>query len=352
MNQLTNSAESSDSAKAITKILVTGATGFLGRHICEQLVQSGYNVVALCRKEDSALQAMSVALCFGDVRDESALARAASGCSHVIHCAGYVSRDPKDAEALFEVHVRGTKAVLAAARTAGVRRVVCLSSSGVVAVSDDPEKVSTEADETPLHVLSRWPYYRAKVFAERAALEANAPGFEVLCLNPTLLLGPGDLAGSSTEDVRLFLEKRIPCVPGGGLSFVDVRDVAQTCVNALTSGQGGHRYLLASCNMTLREFFARLERVSGVRMPLLPLPQGRKWLGSGWLGQIAQIGNEAATRAGLSLGLDPLSLDMANYFWYVDATKAENDLGFRPRDPNSTLADTVSDLRERGIVWS
>ena len=124
---------------------------------------------------------------------------------------------------MYSVRVEGTRVVLDACLAAGLRRVVVASTSGTVAVSEDPDHLATESDAAPLGIIGRWPYYRAKLFAEQAALSRNRAGFEVVSVNPSLLLGPGDMRGSSPEDVRRFLEGELPAVPSEGLSFVDAR---------------------------------------------------------------------------------------------------------------------------------
>lgn len=332
----------------MARMLVTGATGFLGAHLVAQLLERGDTVVALCRGAgpDVAVRGKSAEIARGDVLDAASVEAAARGCDGVFHCAGKVSRDPRDAEELHLLHVEGTKRTLDACKTAGVRRAVVASTSGTVAVSADEDKVSTEADEAPVGLLNRWPYYRTKLFAERAALERNAADFEVVCVNPTLLLGPGDLRGSSTEDVRLFLERRIPAVPPGGLSYVDVRDAALGMMLAMERGRPGARYLLGASNVTIREFFARLERISGIAAPVLPLPRAP---------ELSKVGTELVEkmlgRFGMSLPVDPVSFDMAQYTWYLDASLAEAELGWSPRDAVETLADTVRDLQDRGVVW-
>jgi dihydroflavonol-4-reductase len=327
------------------RVLVTGATGFLGRHLVDALLSRGHHVVALVRASGSALP-VGVEARVGDVLDAASLLEAAKGCEVVLHCAGKVSRDPRDAELLYRLHVGGTKNVVSACKHAGVRRLVHASTSGTVAVSDDPDHVSVETDETPIGILARWPYYRAKLFAERAALAANGADLEVVSVNPTLLLGPGDVHGSSTEDVRLFLERKIPAVPPGGISWVDARDAALGMVQAMDAGRPGERYLLGATNCTMREFFGRLERVSGVRAPIMPMPRvpGLSRLG-------AELLEKALSRLGVSLPVDPVSVEMASYFWYLDPSKAERELGWAARDPMVTLFDTVEDLRARGVVW-
>jgi len=314
------------------RYLVTGATGFLGAHLVRAL--EGHEVVPFSRATG------------GDVLDADRVREAAKGCDGVFHCAGTVSRDPGDAEMLYRVHVEGTKTVLDACKASGVRRVVVASSSGTVAVGEDDDHVGTEDDPAPIGLISRWPYYRAKLFAERAALERSGDGFEVVCVNPSLLLGPGDLRGSSTEDVRLLLEGRVPAVPVGGLSFVDARDAADAMRLAMDRGRAGERYLIGACNLTVRDFFARLARISGVAAPWLPMPRSREVARAG-----AEILGRVRARVGWQAGPDPAAVEMAQCFWYVDSGKAERELGWIARDPNGTLYDTVEDLRARGVVW-
>ena len=328
----------------MARYLVTGATGFLGSHLVSSLVEHGHEVVTLSRS--GGVFPTGVVVRKGDVLDAAAVRDAAAGCDGVFHCAGKVSRKPEDAEELYRVHVEGTKTTLLACKEAGVKRVVVASSSGTVAVGDDPDHVATENDETPIEILQRWPYYRAKLFAERAALAMNAPGFEVVCVNPTLLLGPGDVHGSSTEDVRLFLEKKVPAVPPGGLSYVDARDAAEGLRLAMERGKPGKRYLLGACNVTCREFMDRLERVSGVKSPTVPMPRAPTLSRVG-----ASILERAMEKVGLRLPVDPVSIEMSQYFWYLDPALAESELGWTHRDPLTTLRDTVEDLRHRGIVW-
>ena len=187
----------------MSRYLVTGATGFLGRHLTAALLSGGHEVVLLCRKPlGTPPEGATVKL--GDVLDRASVREAAAGCEGLFHCAGRVSRKPEDAEALFRIHVEGTKVTLDAARAAGVRRAVLASTSGTVAVSKEP-KVLDETAPSPQEIVARWPYYRSKLYAERAAFDRNGPGFEVVSVNPSLLLGPGDVQGSSTGDVVKFL---------------------------------------------------------------------------------------------------------------------------------------------------
>lgn len=331
------------------RVLVTGATGFLGHHLVDQLAEAGHEVVALCRDPESEAARRlpeSVERKRGDILDAASVEAAARGCDVLMHCAGKVSRDPEDALLLHDVHVRGTQIVLGAAKKAGIRRCVYLSTSGVVSVSQDADHIGTEDDETPTELVTTWPYYRTKLYAEQEALAQNADDFEVVVVNPSLLLGPGDLHGSSTEDVRRGLEHRIAVVPAGGVAFVDARDAATGMILAMREGKPGRRYLLNACNCSNRTFFDRIARVGEVPGPLAALPNTEA---------VRRLSRWAVRRMTDLLGEDDSlpdehTVDLAQHYWYVDASRAEHELGWRPRDPMVTLADTIHDLRERGIV--
>lgn len=329
-------------------VLVTGATGFLGRHAVDALIDAGWKVRALCRSGEPQLQARGVEVVRGDVLLPDTVAAALVGVDAVVHGAGVVSRDPADAGAMMHLHIHGTRHVVGLAAQAGVRRVVHLSTSGTVALGDDPSVVFHEDDPVPFSLLAKFPYYLSKHLAEKAADDAVRGTKTELCtLNPSLALGPGDARGSSTQDVRRFLAREIPIVPSGGFSFVDVRDVATVVAHALDGGRPGQRYLLGALNCTFVDFFRRLESVSGVKGPTLPTPVPKNLSKLG-----VSLLEKAAGLVGAKLPVTAQEAEMAGLYWYVDARKATAELGFAPRDPMTTLLDTVVDARggRRGAI--
>ncbi|MCB9787017.1 MAG: NAD-dependent epimerase/dehydratase family protein [Deltaproteobacteria bacterium] len=321
---------------------LTGATGFLGHALVEALVASGAEpsqLTSLARSRSERLEALGCRQVTGDLQDEGPLVEAFRGAEVVFHLAGRVSRDPRDAAALYDLHVRGTQRVLDVALGAGVSRVVLCSTSGTVGCSVSPKVVADDSSPWCSSVVAGWPYYRTKLEAERLALSHGArTGLAVVSLNPSLLLGPGDARGSSTGDVRAFLARRVPSVPAGGLSLVDVRDAAAAFAAAATRGEPGTRYLLGARNLTVAELFADLERLTGVPAPKLRLPA--------WL---ERLGGTLVERAARVIGrpppLDRISVEMAQHFWYIDSSRAARDLGFTPRPTDDTLRDTVAWLR-------
>lgn len=317
------------------RIVVTGATGFLGRHIVQQL--SGDHDIVCLSRSGSAPDG-----CTGkrvDVVKGRGLKAAFAKADVVIHAAGMVSHLMECAKQTWDVHVTGTRNVMEAATSAKVQRVVLVSTSGTIAVSTDPDAMATEEDPAPEAIISAWPYYRSKLYAEQLALAHDGP--DVICLNPSLLLGPGDdPAGASTHAVRVFLDQGIPVSPSGGISFVDVRDVAVAVEAACVSGRSGERYLLSSGNMPFVEFYAMLARITGRDAPLLAMPRATRKL----LSWMPRLGRERGIGVGVGPVISREDLELASHFWYASSDKAATELGFSPRDPLATLEDTVDDI--------
>jgi dihydroflavonol-4-reductase len=314
--------------------LVTGGTGFLGAHLVRQLVARGEKVRVLARGGGVPEGAEKVA---GDVVQdlETPLAKAMEGCERIYHLAGFVSRDPDDGQRMMRVHIDGTRRVLDAAQG---RRVVVASTSGTVAVSREPEPIADESWPYATEIVGNWPYYLSKIYQEKLALTYE----NVVVVNPSLLLGPGDERQSSTGDVKKFLRKEIPIVPPGGVNFVDARDAAAATIAAMERGRPGERYLLGGPNWTLAEFFGRLERASKVRGPRFKLPD-KIALGA------TSLVEHAYKALHKQAPVDRISVEMSQVYWYCDSSKAARELGFAARDPGETLDDTIRDLRQRMI---
>jgi dihydroflavonol-4-reductase len=322
------------------KLLVTGATGFLGTHLVERLLaneSSGLRILA--RSPVPGLRERGVEVAEGSILDESAVAAALERVSVVYHLAGKVSRNPDDAAELYRVHVQGTAVLCKAAKRAGVDRIVLASTSGTVAVTEGGETIPDEKFPAPLKLIGKWPYYTSKLYQEETARRECQGGPELLILNPSLLLGPGDKRLSSTEDVLRLLASEIPVIPPGGVNFVDVRDAAAAFESALSRGRSGERYLLGGPNWSFETFFAKLSRAGGVKGPRIKLPE-----------RIYSLAGKAVDafyrQWDRTPPVDRVSVEMGQFFWWLDPSKAERELGFQARDPYETLYDTVAYIKK------
>lgn len=338
-------------------ILLTGGTGYLGRHTAELLLARGDKVRVVARRRDALLQSKGAEVVLGDVTDPASLAKAFEGVKQVLHLAGRVERTQGAADELYQVHVDGTRNVLREAAKARVTRFVHVSTSGTVAVSHKPDPIKNELSGYAIEEVRSFPYYLSKIYAEKIALEGWKPGVRlesgervavpVIVVQPSLLLGPGEGGLSSAKDVVRFLKREVPAVPPGGVNFVDVRDAAAATVAALEKGRPGECYLVGGQNMSVEAFFVLLEKVSGVRAPTIALsPTVQDFAAK------AVAGFESLFDRGASSGDFATALAMGGMFWYLDAAKARAELGFMPRPGEQTLRDTVDWLQASGPLPS
>jgi dihydroflavonol-4-reductase len=319
------------------RILVTGATGFLGSHLVPKLRAAGHEVRALGRTRPPAAWssgANPVDFVTADLKDRAQVRQALDGVEAIYHLAGLVSFRNEDSRKMYELHVDATRELLRDVAALGTKpRVILASTSGTIAVSRT-QQVGTESDDYPIEVVGRWPYYLSKIYEEKLALQlCRAEKIPLVVLNPSLLMGPGDDRLSSTWTVVKFLQKDLPAMPGGGMSFVDVRDLAEAALQALTRGELYGRHLMG-VNMSMSEFFSRLERLTGVPAPLVKLPKPLTILGAYALEKVASW-------RGLKPSLDPQEVEVGEHWFWCDSTKASEKLSFQPRDAYETLHDTV-----------
>ncbi|PYS73727.1 MAG: NAD-dependent epimerase [Acidobacteria bacterium] len=321
--------------------LITGGTGFLGSHLIQQLVEDGSrDIRVMATSIPDWLVDLGVETFEGSITNSEDTKRAVEGIREIYHLAGKVSRERSDAKEMYEVHVEGTRLLCDSAKSAGVKTIVVASTSGTIAVTKEGDVIPDETFPVPLEIISRWPYYASKTYQEAAALERfTGKGLRLVIMNPSLLLGPGDDRLSSTKVILDFMAKKIGAIPTGGVSFVDARDAANSFRAAMKKGRHGERYLLGAANWTFNKFFGRLERLTKVSAPRFALPSRLAITG-------AQLVDSFFQQWNMTSPVEPGSIEMAQYFWYLNCAKAAHELGFRPRDPGETLHDTVTYLRE------
>ncbi len=326
------------------KILVTGAPGFLGSPLVEGLCRrhGGHNLRVLAVAPAPEFSSRGIEVQVGSILIPADVARALEGVSHVYHLAGFVSRKPADAHRMFQIHVHGTRILCEEALRVGVKRILMVSTSGTIAIARRADEMPDEDSPTPLDLIARWPYYSSKLYQERTARELCGNRIELVMVNPSLLLGPGDVRMGSTRDVLSYLSGDVKMVPPGGINFVDARDVAEIIPVAMEKGRPGERYLLGGHNMTFAEYFDRIERISKEYHPRIKL-------GGRWTVRAAEAQSAVFRALGRTSPIEPASVDMATHFWYFESAKARAELGFAPREATETLFDTIRYVRENAL---
>lgn len=324
------------------RVLITGGTGFLGHWVAHAFVEAGQSVRLLVRKSPpDDLTRGKVLVSHGDILDFTALTQALRDVDAVVHSAGLVSLSIRERARLERVNVVGTRNVLRAAAQRGLP-VLHTSSIATLGYTAVPEP-QTETCFMSQAQASEFAYADSKLRAEKLVLRAAARGQPVISLNPGLLLGPGDHQLHSTRPVLQYLLRQMRMCLTGGISVADVRDVAAVYPVALQRATSEQRYLLGGVNLTYTELFSRLARITGLPAAhAIPHSWGRVW--GAWSELAAGMAAHPLEE------LNTVSIKYGSMYNYCSSALAEDSLGYRRRDLDLTLRDTVIDHVQRGVA--
>ncbi|HYP14140.1 MAG TPA: hopanoid-associated sugar epimerase [Bryobacteraceae bacterium] len=320
--------------------LVTGATGFLGWHVARKLLDRGERVRVLARDPAKLreLEAESVA---GDLRDPGSVAAAVQGCSVVYHVAADYRLWSRNPDELYRSNVDGTRNILAAAKAAGVERVVYTSTVGCIGIP-----AGGLGDETVPVALTDMTgtYKRSKFLAETVALEYAREGFPVVIVNPTAPIGDHDFKPTPTGKIVLdYLLGKMPAYVDTGLNVVDAGDTAQGHLLACDRGRTGERYILGSENLTLQQIFAKLEAISDVKAPAVRIPYSVAYA-------VATVSTMWSDISGTEPRAPIEGVRMAAKKMWVSHAKATGELGFHPGPADAALRRAVEWFRTNRYV--
>ena len=325
----------------MSRVLVTGASGFVGGALAARLAQRGDTVVALARSEASAdvLAARGYEVARGDVLEEDALAAALAGCTLLYHVAGVNTMCPTDPATLFHVNVRGAETAVRAAARAGVGRMVLTSSAaalgeahGTIGREDSPHRGS---------YLSV--YERTKHEGELAAFAAaRIAGVELVAVNPSSVQGPGR-AGGTGRILIAYLNGQLRAFVDTALSIVDIADCTEAHVLAAERGTPGERYVVSGATLMAREALDLVTEIAGVRRAVTTLP--------------APVATAAWTLVGGAFRLagrhPPLCREMVRTLLHghrYDGSRATRELGLAYTPVRETFRRTIAWARAEGLV--
>lgn len=318
---------------------VTGATGFLGGHLCQQLVSSGWRVHAIFRSsgQTEALKESGVQLAQGDVTALDSLLQAMpESPDAVFHVAADTTMWKPYAQRQWRINVEGTQNCLKAAKQRGARCFIHTSS-----VSAYGFHSGQLTEQTPRDTDSHWiGYYRSKAAAEDVVQQVS--GLRRVLLNPGHIMGPGDRHNWSRM-IRMIQHQSLPGIPPGSGAFADVREVARAHIRAVDHGQNGENYLLGGEHHSFKAVVAEIGRQLSVPVPNRVTPA---WL----LKIVATVRDLKGRLRGQEPDLTPQGAAIVCHKGDVCSDKAIASLDYRITPLPELLADTITWMRSEGML--
>ncbi len=324
---------------------VTGATGFVGSHVARALAERGADLRLLVRASSNLknLEGLKADRVVGDLRDGAGLEKAMAGCESVFHVAADYRLWVRDPEQMYRSNVEGTRAILAAARKNGVRRVVHTSSVATMGFTSNGHAADENSPVSIENMIG--PYKHSKFMAEQLALEAGRAGFDVVVVNPTTPVGERDVKPTPTGRIVVdFLKKKFPAYVDTGLNLVDATECARGHVAAFEKGKRGERYILGGENLTLKQILDKLAAITGLPSPKVRVPYAVA-LATGVLDEVV---------TGRLLRREPRAtvdaVRMGRKKMFVTSAKAERELGWKIVPVDDALGRAVSWFRANGYA--
>jgi dihydroflavonol-4-reductase len=333
----------------MTRVLLTGATGFIGSHVARELLASGYTVRALVRPAAPERTAPRnpldprLEVAYGDLRDHKSLQEALSGCEMLVHVAADYRLWTPDQKTVYATNFLGTRALMLEALKQKVQRVVYTSSVAACGIPADGTPGNEETPLDPHHLAGT--YKRSKYLAEREAMRLVEERLPLVVVNPSTPVGPGDVKPTPTGRIIVdFLRGRIPAYVNTGLNLIAVEDCARGHVLALEQGRVGERYILGNRNLSLQEILGMLAKLTGREAPRIRLPR--------WVAYAAAYSDELIEGHLLRRepGIPVNGVRMSSRCMYFDASKAVRELGLPQSSVEDALARAIAWFRTSGYV--
>lgn len=329
---------------------VTGASGFIGANLVHELAARGHQVKALLREKSDlrGLAGVQFEHVTGDVGNREILKAALQGCDWCFHVAASYHLWLRDYAPMYAANVEGTRNVLETAATMGCSRIVYTSTVGCIGLPQEcgGRVVPTDEMASASEAQMSNHYKRSKWHAEQVALELARKGAPIVIVNPSAPVGPRDVKPTPTGQVIVdFLNRAMPAYLDTGLNWVHVRDVAIGHILAAERGQIGSRYILghAEGNWTMKEAFAILEEITGIRAPRFRIPYAVA-LAAAHLNEVLSCATGQPPKAPLA------GVRMAKYKMFFSPAKAIRELGLPQTPPRQALADAVEWFESNGYV--
>lgn len=325
------------------KVLVTGATGFLGGWLVKRLLAEGHDVRIIKRANSSLeeLEGLKLDVVSGDVTDLDSLMRACEGVDTVFHLAGLIGYSRSQRAAMHAVNVVGTKNVIEACRVQDVRKLVYLSSVVAIGASFDRRPLNESSIYNVAHL--HLGYFDTKYEAEALVRSAVAAGhLDAVMINPSTIYGPADAKKGSRSAQLKVARGTFPLYPPGGVSIVSVDDVLDAIMAVWQKGKPAERYIVSGENLLLKDVFDQIAHLAGVKPPSIPLPRPAIFA----LGAVGDVLEKLGKKGPVN---GETAWTSTLYHWF-DNSKAQRELGLKFKPASYALEQSVRWMRDHGYL--
>ena len=323
--------------------LVTGATGFLGKHLVKSLINKGHKVTVLARKSSNLepFNNLDINVKYGDITDRLALLQATEDQDFVYHLAGFIAYKKADRKMMDKINVDGTANVIDACITNKIKKLLHLSS--VVTIGANPQPVPFNEDSKFNLEKFNLGYFETKREAERLIKTAvKNDNLNAYMINPSTIYGAGDATKGSRKTQLKVAKGQFKFYPPGGVNVVYVDDVINAIHLCLDKGQPGRRYIIGGDNITIKELFEIIAEEAGVPAPSLPIP---KFI----MGALGSFG-DLLRRFGKETSLSSETAITASYYHWFDNSRSIKELGITPTQSRTAIKESVSWMKENGLL--
>lgn len=326
----------------MSKVTITGATGFVGNNLVRRLIDQGYDVCAIVRPKSSRrpFENLELEIVEGQLDDSATLDKAISSADYVVHAAGFIWFGRKYLEKSRQVNVGITRAIAEACRKHDCR-LVHISSVDALANSKSPDKFLTERDLDPPKSIGS--YTVSKREADTEVLNLTKQDLDALILHPSFMLGPWDWKPSSAEMLIAVVKGWIPFAPGGGFSVVDVRNVVDGIIASLEKGKTGQRYILAGTNMPYLELWQKFASLVDKSWPKWPMSDRMAKV-------IGFLGDVPYWLFRFEGHVNSPEIQVSQMYNYYSSKKAEEELSYSITSVDTAIHDCHQWLIEYGYL--
>lgn len=252
------------------KVAVTGASGHIGNCLVRELIKTGARVKVLVHHYENDLKNLDVDIYYGDILDTESLIALCTDVDVIFHCAAIISIDNRNSKKVYETNVTGTKNVVDAALSFGVKKFIHFSSIDAFKRISSGEILD---ENIPVTDRKKPMYDYSKAASEKIVLDAVQKGLDAVILCPTAVVGPFDFRESFLGQALIKIHNyKIPMLIPGGYNWVDVRDVVHAAIRSINAGRTGEKYILSGSFCTLINLSGLISKISGKKTPHLLAP--------------------------------------------------------------------------------